>query len=401
VSGRPAPASAALPLPEPIPYARQSLDEADIAAVVAVLRSDWLTQGPVGVRFERALAAHANVAHALATNSATAALHLACLALGLGPGDRLWTSPNTFVASANCARYCGAEVDFVDIDPRTYNLSAEALAEKLAAAERSGTLPKIVVAVHFAGQSCDMRALHALAQRYGFSIIEDASHAVGGRYLDAPIGNCRYSDITVFSFHPVKIITSGEGGAALTNDAALYARMALLRSHGVTRDPALLETAAPGDWYYEQQALGFNYRLTDIQAALGLSQLARLEQFIARRRAIAAHYDSLLADLAVVTPWQQPDTASAWHLYPVCVTPESRREIFGWLRRAGIEVNVHYLPVYRQPYYRALGFREGYCPNAERYYAAALSLPMFPALADEDVVRVAQTLRTALTRLAT
>jgi UDP-4-amino-4,6-dideoxy-N-acetyl-beta-L-altrosamine transaminase len=400
VSGRPAHASAASPFLKPIPYARQSLDEADIAAVVEVLRSDWLTQGPVVVRFERALAARAAAAHAVVTNSATSALHLACLALGLGPGDRLWTSPNTFVASANCARYCGAEVDFVDIDSRTYNLSAEALAAKLAQAERTGMLPKIVVAVHFAGQSCDMRAIHALAQRFGFRVIEDASHALGGCYLGEPVGNCRYSDITVFSFHPVKIITCGEGGAALTNDPALHARMSLLRSHGVTRDPQLLEAASPGDWYYEQQALGFNYRLTDIHAALGLSQLARLEEFVTRRRVIAAQYESLLADTAVTTPWRDPATLSAWHLYPVCVAPQSRREMYAWLRHAGIEVNVHYLPVYRQPYYRALGFDEGYCPNAETYYAAALSLPMFPALTAPDVEHVVQALRAALARSA-
>lgn len=380
-----------------IPYGRQDIQEEDIAAVVDVLRSDWLTQGPTVERFEAAVAAHCGAAHAVAVNSATSALHLACLALGLKPGDSLWTSTNTFVASANCARFCGAEVDFVDIDPRTYNMSPEALAEKLDQAARSGRLPKIVVPVHFAGQSCDMVAIRALAERYGFRIIEDASHAIGGRYRGEAIGCGRHSDITVFSFHPVKIITTGEGGMALTNDPRLAALMRSLRSHGITREEAEMRGGSDGPWYYQQLTLGYNYRMTDLQAALGLSQLKRLDAYVARRRALAARYDRLLADLPLMTPYRDPDAESAMHLYVVVLhEAQRRREVFTRLRAVGIGVNVHYIPVHTQPYYRDLGFAPGYCPTAEAYYAAAMSLPMYAGLSEADQDSVVDSLREAL-----
>lgn len=385
-----------------IPYGRQDVNEADIAAVVASLRSDWLTQGPLVPRFEQALAAMAGAAQAVAVNSATSALHLACLALGLGPGDRLWTSPITFVASANCARYCGAEVDFVDIDPRTYVLDPAALEERLVAAARDGRLPKVVVVVHFAGQSADMPAIHALAQRYGFHVIEDASHAVGGRHRGVTIGAGRWSDITVFSFHPVKIVTTAEGGCALTNDDRLAARMRLLRSHGITREPAEMEGGAGEPWAYQQIDLGFNYRLTDLQAALGLSQLTRLDEFIARRQLLARRYDGMLAGLPLLTPHQDPHNQSALHLYPVQVDTaacgRSRREVFDALRAAGIGVNVHYIPVHTQPYYRRLGFRDGDFPVAEAYYARALSLPLYYGLTTAEQDRVVAALAAALAR---
>ncbi|HET9822495.1 MAG TPA: UDP-4-amino-4,6-dideoxy-N-acetyl-beta-L-altrosamine transaminase [Burkholderiaceae bacterium] len=383
-----------------IPYGRQDITDDDVAAVIATLRSDWLTQGPAIPRFEQALATHCGARHAVAMSNATAALHVACMALDLGAGDRLWTSPNTFVASANCGLYCGATVDFVDIDARSCNMSVAALEAKLAAAEREGTLPKVVVPVHFAGQSCDMRAIHALGQRYGFRIVEDASHAVGGRYLGEPVGNCRWSDIAVFSFHPVKIVTTAEGGAALTNDAALAARMERLRSHGITRDAALMEAPPDGPWDYEQIELGYNYRLTDLQAALGLSQLARLEAYVERRHALARRYDAALADLPLVTPWQSPDAHSALHLYPVQIDAQrsrlSRREAFDGLRAAGIGVNVHYIPVHTQPHYRRLGFRPGQFPAAEAFYAQAISLPMFATLAEAQQDEVIAALRRLL-----
>ena len=350
-----------------IPYGRQSISEADIEAVVDVLRSDFLTQGPAVPAFEEALAALVGARYGVAANSATSALHLACRALGVGPGDRVWTSPLTFVASANAALYCGAEVDFVDVDERTYNLCPRRLEEKLDRAAEAGTLPKAIVPVHLAGQSCDMAAIHAVASRHGVRIIEDASHAIGGRYRAGPVGGCEFSDIAVFSFHPVKIVTTGEGGMAMTNDAELAETMRLDRSHGITRDPARLQHD-DGPWYYEQQRLGFNYRMTDIAAALGLSQLARIDDFVARRREIAAAYDAAFADLPVSTPWQHPDTDSAWHLYVIRIDRQRaarpHRAVFEALRGAGIGVNLHYIPVYRQPYYRALGFGQGHCPNA-------------------------------------
>ncbi|NER62281.1 UDP-4-amino-4,6-dideoxy-N-acetyl-beta-L-altrosamine transaminase [Pseudomonas sp. MAFF212428] len=375
-----------------IPYGRQDITQADVDAVIAVLKSDFLTQGPMVPRFEQSVAEHVGAGHALAVNSATSALHIACLALGLGPGDWLWTTPVTFVASANCGLYCGAQVDFVDIDPRTYNVSVEALAAKLALAEREGTLPKVVVAVHLCGQPCDMQAIAELAQRYGFKVIEDASHAIGGKYQGEFIGNCRYSDITVFSFHPVKIITTAEGGMALTNDAELAEKMALLRSHGITRDPAKMTHEADGPWYYQQIDLGFNYRMTELQAALGVSQMERLDQYVARRHQLARRYDQLLADLPVITPWQHPDSYSGLHLYVIRLELEalniSHREVFESLRGQGIGVNLHYIPVHSQPYYQRLGFRVGDFPEAERYYAQAISLPMFQTMSEQqqDVV---------------
>lgn len=379
-----------------IPYGRQDITPADVEAVVGVLQSDFLTQGPAVPRFEQKVAAHVGAEHALAVNSATSALHIACLALGLGPGDSLWTSPITFVASANCARYCGAGVDFVDIDPRTYNLCPQALAAKLEHAEREGRLPKIVVPVHLCGQSCDMAAIHSLAQRYGFHIVEDASHAIGGRYQGEFVGNCRYSDITIFSFHPVKIVTTAEGGLALTNNPQLAERMALLRSHGITRDPAQMTREADGPWYYQQVGLGFNYRMTELQAALGVSQMDRLDAYVARRHALAARYDAALADLPLRTPWQHPDTYSAYHLYVVRCDAVLRRAVFEKLRAAGIGVNVHYIPVHTQPYYQQLGFLPGDFPLAEIYYAEAISLPLFPTLSEADQDAVIAALRACL-----
>lgn len=371
-----------------IPYGRQEITQTDIEAVVAVLQSDFLTQGPMVPRFEQAVAAYCGTAHAVAVNSATSALHIACLALGLGPGDRLWTSPITFVASANCGLYCGAQVDFVDIDPRSYNLSVTALEHKLIAAERAGTLPKVLVAVHLCGQPCEMAAIQALSQRYGFRIIEDASHAIGGRYQGEPIGSCRYSDITIFSFHPVKIITTAEGGMALTNDAALAERMELLRSHGITRDPALMTQEPDGPWYYQQVALGFNYRMTDLQAALGVSQLERLDRYVQRRHELAERYNQLLQSLPVTIPWQHPDSYSGLHLYVIRLQldriAKSHRQVFEALRAAGIGVNLHYIPVHTQPYYRQLGFNHGDFPDAERYYAEAISLPLFATITKQQ-----------------
>jgi UDP-4-amino-4,6-dideoxy-N-acetyl-beta-L-altrosamine transaminase len=371
-----------------IPYGRQSISEADIEAVTEVLRSDFLTQGPVVPAFEEAVAKLCGAQFGIAANSATSALHLACMALGVGPGDRVWTSPITFVASANAALYCGAEVDFVDIDERTYNISPELLEAKLKQAADAGNLPKVIIPVHLAGQSCDMAAIHAAASRYGVRIIEDASHAIGGSYRARPVGSCEYSDIAVFSFHPVKIVTTGEGGMAMTNDPHLAELMQTDRTHGITRDPAKLQHRDVGPWYYEQQRLGFNYRMTDIAAALGLSQLTRIEEFLARRREIAAAYDAAFADLPIIRPWQAPETESAWHLYIVRIdrrrVRRTHREVFDALRSDGIGVNLHYIPVYRQPYYRELGFGQGYCPNAEAYYAEAISIPMFPALTDEE-----------------
>jgi len=379
-----------------INYARQDITEDDIEAVVATLRSDLLTQGPVVPRFEKVVADHVGATHAVAVNSATSALHISCLALGLGPGDWLWTSPITFVASANCALYCGARVDFVDIDPTTYNLSVEALERKLEAAEREGRLPKIVVAVHFSGQSCDMSAIAELAKRYQFRVIEDASHAIGGRYRNGSIGSCRYSDITIFSFHPVKIITTGEGGMALTNDDGLAKKIALLRSHGITRDAALMDRKAEGRWYYQQIDLGFNYRMTEIQAALGVSQMGRIEAYVARRHALAGRYDVLLQDMPLARPVQTADTYSAYHLYPVRVPAAARRGVFESLWDAGIAVNVHYIPVHLQPYYQAMGFKPGDYPEAERYYAEAISLPLYPTLTEAQQDQVVAALKSAV-----
>ncbi|MCC6139061.1 MAG: UDP-4-amino-4,6-dideoxy-N-acetyl-beta-L-altrosamine transaminase [Nitrospira sp.] len=375
-----------------IPYGRQDVSEADIQAVVDVLRSDFLTQGPAVPAFESAVAAHCGVQHAVAVNSATSALHLACLALGVGPGFRVWTSPITFVASANCALYCGAQIDFVDIDPRTYNLSVACLEAKLAQAEKAGCLPHVVIPVHLCGQSCEMARIHELGRQYGFKIIEDASHAIGGTYRSEPIGSCRYSDITVFSFHPVKIITTGEGGMAVTNDSQLAKQMQLLRSHGITRDTGEMTRESDGPWYYQQITLGFNYRMTDLQAALGLSQMKRLNEFIAQRHAIFRRYDEWLSRMPVVLPWQHPDSYSGLHLYVIRLKRNeirtTHRAVFESMRAAGIGVNLHYIPVYRQPYYEGLGFNAGHCPEAERYYAEAISLPMYPGLTEAEQDRV-------------
>jgi UDP-4-amino-4,6-dideoxy-N-acetyl-beta-L-altrosamine transaminase len=386
-----------------IPYGRQNISAEDVDAVVSVLTSDFLTQGPAVPAFEAAVAAATGAAHAIAVSSATAGLHIACLALDLGPGDILWTAPNTFVASANAGLYCGATVDFVDTDPRSYCMSAAALADKLSEADRLGQLPKIVMPVHFAGQCADMRAIHALAQRYGFRIIEDASHSIGASYLGEPVGTCRYSDICVFSFHPVKIITTAEGGLCTTADPELAARLAQLRTHGITRDAARMEGPSEGPWYYQQTMLGLNYRMTDIQAALGTSQMKRLGAFIAERHRLARRYDDLLANLPVATPWQDPDSHSALHLYPIRLHLDSdrpgRRQVFDRLRADGIGVNVHYIPVHLQPYYRKLGFRPGQFPEAEAYYAGALSIPLYATLSDAQQDIVVEALKKAVLSL--
>jgi UDP-4-amino-4,6-dideoxy-N-acetyl-beta-L-altrosamine transaminase len=369
-----------------IPYGRQDINQSDIDAVVAVLRSDFLTQGPAVPAFEKSVAKYCGAQHTVAVNSATSALHIACLALGVGNGDIVWTTPITFVASANCALYCGAMVDFVDIDPRTYNLSVERLADKLSVAEKAGKLPKVLIPVHLCGQPCDMESIYALSQKYGFKIIEDASHAIGGKYKGEPIGNCRYSNIAVFSFHPVKIITTGEGGMAMTNDAQLAKRMQLLRSHGITRDENDMTHGPDGPWYYQQIDLGFNYRMTDLQAALGLSQIQRLNDFVTQRHVIAKRYNQMLADLPVNTPWQHEDSYSGLHLYVIRLNlaeiGKTHRQIFEELREMDIGINLHYIPVYRQPYYENLGFKTGYCLEAEQYYAEAISLPMYPNLTE-------------------
>jgi UDP-4-amino-4,6-dideoxy-N-acetyl-beta-L-altrosamine transaminase len=383
-----------------IPYGRQNIDESDIQAVIAVLKSDFLTQGPVIAQFEKYIAQICHANYAVAVNSATSALHIACMAVGLGPGDIAWTSPITFVASANCARYCGAEVDFVDIDPETYNLSIQALKAKLIQAELAGKLPKVVIPVHLSGQPCEMKQIHALGQKYGFKIIEDASHAIGGKYAGEPIGNCRYSDITVFSFHPVKIITTGEGGMALTNHVELAKRMERLRSHGITRESEEMTHAPDGPWYYQQIELGFNYRMTDLQAALGLSQVQRLGEFMEKRHSIAHRYDSLLLNVPVKTPWQHPDSYSGWHLYIVRLQSANQKKshsaVFSDLRDAGIGVNKHYIPVYLQPYYQNQGFQTGYCPESEKYYSEAISLPIFPGLSEGQQDQVVKALKSVI-----
>ncbi len=358
-----------------IPYGRQSIDEADIASVIDVLHSEWLTQGPGIALFEEAMASYCHSKYAVALSNATAALHVACLALGVGKGDLVWTSTNTFVASANCARYCGADVDFVDIDPVSLNMSVKVLSFKLEKAKQQGRLPKVVIPVHFSGLSCEMEAIFALSKQYGFKIIEDASHAVGAEYNGYPVGSCQYSDITVFSFHPVKIITTGEGGMALTNQIELADHMIRLRSHGIAQKPEHMKSQPQGAWEYQQIELGHNYRMTNLQAALGLSQLKKLPEFIAKRRTIAKRYHELLAELPVVRPLASDE--SSWHLYPVRFPAEKRKAIFDAFRKADIWVQVHYIPVHTQPYYANLGFQRGDFPEAERYYNEAISLPLF------------------------
>ncbi|ADP98162.1 UDP-4-amino-4,6-dideoxy-N-acetyl-beta-L-altrosamine transaminase [Marinobacter adhaerens] len=383
-----------------IPYGKQEISQADIDSVLEVLQSDFLTQGPKVPEFESKVAEHVGAKHALAVNSATSALHIACMSLGLGPGDWLWTSPITFVASANCGLYCGAKVDFVDIDPKTYNMCPKALAAKLEQAEKSACLPKIVVAVHLCGQPCDMAEVHRLSKKYGFRVIEDASHAIGGKYRGEFIGNSRYSDITVFSFHPVKIITTAEGGMALTNDENLASRMNLLRSHGITRDPRLMTREADGPWYYQQIDLGFNYRMTELQAALGVSQMNRLDAFVARRHELAGRYNEILARLPVTTPWQHPDSYSGLHLYVIRLSlnevDKSHREVFESLREQGIGVNLHYIPVHTQPYYESMGFNASDFPEAMAYYREAISLPMFHGMTYEQQDQVSSALEFSL-----
>lgn len=380
-----------------IPYGKQEITQADIDAVVDVLTSDFLTQGPQVPRFEKTVAEYCGANHALATNSATSALHIACLALGLGQGDWLWTTPITFVASANCGLYCGAMVDFVDIDPQTYNLSPKALERKLVRADQEGRLPKVVVVVHLCGQSCDMKVIYSLSQRYGFKVIEDASHAIGGKYCGEPIGNCRYSDITIFSFHPVKIVTTAEGGMALTNNDGLAQHMGLLRSHGITRDEALMTHPSDGPWYYQQIDLGFNYRMTELQAALGISQIQRLDTYVAHRHEIAQRYNVLLKGLPLTLPWQHPDSYSGLHLYVIRVlgNRENHRAVFESLRAQGIGVNLHYIPVHTQPYFQQMGFRKGDFPMAEAYYNEAISLPMFPNLTEQQQEEIVKALHVA------
>lgn len=383
-----------------IPYGRQDISQQDIDAVVEVLQSDFLTQGPKVPAFEKSVMEACNAKYAVAVNSATSALHIACLALGLSKGDWLWTTPNTFVASANCGLYCGAQVDFVDIDPRTYNMSAKALERKLVIAEKEGALPKVVIPVHFSGQPCDMAAIHALSQKYGFKIIEDASHAIGGKYKDEPIGNCRYSDITVFSFHPVKIVTTAEGGITVTNDHKLAEQLNLLRSHGITRDEGLMTKPADGPWYYQQIELGYNYRMTDMQAALGVSQMQRLGEYVAKRHELAERYNQLLKDLPIILPWQHEDSYSGLHLYVIRLQldkiSKTHLDVFNGIREVGILVNLHYIPVHLQPYYQEMGFNEGQFPEAEQYYKEAISLPMFPTMTEEQQNQVVSSLKSIL-----
>jgi len=383
-----------------IPYGRQDISVEDIQAVIDVLRSDYLTQGPAVPAFEKCVADYCGVQYAVAMNSATSALHLACLALGVGQNDLVWTSPITFVASANCALYCGAQIDFVDIDPHTFNMSVERLAEKLEHAKKSGTLPKVLIPVHMCGQPCDMATIYTLAQNYGVKVIEDASHAIGGGYQGEPIGSCRFSDITIFSFHPVKIITTAEGGMAVTNNAHLAKKMQVLRSHGITRDAGEMLQIPSGPWYYEQIELGFNYRMTDIQAALGLSQMRRLNEFVTKRHDLAKQYDRLLKDFPVTPPFQNGDGYSSFHLYVVRLRLDkinrTHRQVFESLRASGIGVNLHYIPVYLQPYYKGLGFEVGYCSEAEKYYAEALSLPMYFSLTASQQDKVIAALAEAI-----
>lgn len=383
-----------------IPYGRQDISQQDIDAVVEVLQSDFLTQGPKVPAFEQSVMDACNAKYAVAVNSATSALHIACLALGLGEGDWLWTTPNTFVASANCGLYCGAQVDFVDIDPRTYNMSAKTLEQKLVIAQKEGSLPKIVIPVHFSGQPCDMAAIHALSQKYGFKIIEDASHAIGGKYKDESIGNCRYSDITVFSFHPVKIVTTAEGGVAVTNDTKLANQLNLLRSHGITREEGLMTKPGDGPWYYQQIELGYNYRMTDMQAALGVSQMQRLDEYVDKRHELAERYNELLKELPITLPWQHEDSYSGLHLYVIRLhldkISKTHLDVFNGMREAGILVNLHYIPVHLQPYYQEMGFNEGQFPEAEQYYKEAISLPMFPTMTEEQQNQVVDTLRELL-----
>lgn len=386
-----------------IPYGRQDIQDSDVQAVINVLLSDFLTQGPVVPQFEQVVSKHCGARHALAVNSATSALHIALLALDVTAGDIVWTSPNTFVASANAALYCGASVDFIDIDPVTYNMSIIALSEKLAHANKTGRLPKVVIPVHLTGQPCDMAQIYDLAMLYGFKVVEDASHAIGGQYRGQPIGNCAYSDVTVFSFHPVKIVTTAEGGMVLTNNDALAEKMALYRSHGITRDPALMNQVSDGPWFYQQIALGYNYRMTELQAALGVSQMQRLGSYIERRHEIAARYNHELANLPIILPRQEPYAHSAYHLYVIrlnldAIAPLTHVQVFQSLRDRGILVNLHYIPVHTQPFYQLMGFSWGDFPHAEAYYKNAISIPMYPTMTADEQTQVIQALRETLAK---
>lgn len=376
-----------------IPYSCQNISDDDIAAVTAILRSDFLTQGPAGPGFEAAFAARHKVAYAVGVSNATAGLHIACLALGVGPGSLVWTSPNSFIASANCALYCGADVDFVDVNPATRNMSLAALTAKLEAADRAGRLPDVLIPVDFSGLACDLKEMRELADRYGFKILEDASHATGASYLGEPVGSA-FADATVFSFHAVKIVTTGEGGMVTTNDDAIATRLRLLRSHGMTRDTAQMEGESDGGWYYEQVALGYNYRLTDMQSALGLSQMSRLDAWQRRRAELADRYDQLFAGMPIRLPVRLQDRESAWHLYAIELGDDcaaSRADVFAGMRAAQIGVNVHYIPINTQPHYRKLGFKRGDCPAAEHYYDRAISIPLFPAMTEDQQARVVAT----------
>jgi UDP-4-amino-4,6-dideoxy-N-acetyl-beta-L-altrosamine transaminase len=383
-----------------IPYGKQDINQSDIEAVIEVLKSDFLTQGPQVPLFEKNVSNYCNAQYGVAVNSATSALHVACLALGLGKDDWLWTSPNSFVASANCGLYCGAKVDFVDIDPKTYNLSVEELKKKLIQAKKDNKLPKIVIPVHFAGQSCDMQSIHKLSKEYGFKILEDASHAIGGKYLDKPIGGCQYSDITVFSFHPVKIITTAEGGLATTNQKELAEKMQLFRAHGITREPKLMTKKTEGGWYYQQVELGFNYRMNDLQAALGIAQMKRLDKFITIRHLLKQRYHELLKDLSLITPAQSSDSYSSLHLYPVQLKLEqlskSHNQIFDELRKNGVGVNLHYIPIHMQPYFQNMGFKKGNFPIVENYYSRAISIPIYQGLTTELQDKVVAVLKKIL-----
>lgn len=383
-----------------IPYGRQDINEEDLRIVIETLKSDFLTQGPMVPKFENCLSQYTGASYCFAMNSATSALHVACLALGVKKGDTVWTSPITFVASANAALYCGANVKFVDIDSRTFNLCPEALESELVQAEKLGSLPKVVIPVHLAGQSCDMEKIHNLSLRFGFKIIEDASHAIGGTFNGAKVGSCRYSDITIFSFHPVKIITTAEGGMLLSNSSEIAIKVELLRSHGITRKHELMEGVSHGSWYYEQIELGYNYRMTDLQAALGLSQMSRLDEFVDKRNNIASFYTEKLSDLPLRLPVIDFKCKSSFHLYIIRLNlkriTKSHREVFEELRRDGVGVNIHYIPVYKQPYYRRLGYSDGNCPEADRYYSEAISIPMFPSLSEKELGQVVKSLRNVL-----
>jgi len=383
-----------------IPYGRQEIDSEDVEAVLKTLRSDWLTQGPTVPEFEQLIGSYCEAKHAIATNSATSALHIACLALGVKKGDKVWTSPVSFVASANCALYCGADVDFVDVNPITYNLCPELLEKKLIQAKKSGDLPRVLIPVHLAGQSCDMAKIYELSQRYSFRIIEDASHAIGGQYKESLIGGCRFSDITVFSFHPVKIITTGEGGMVLTNSKKLADKVRLLRSHGIIKDQSLMQGPIDGPWYYEQTSLGYNFRMTDLQASLGISQSKRLDSIIERRRSIASKYDRELEALPLITPAQSLDCLSSWHLYIVKLKlseiSRTKKEVFESMREKGIGVNLHYIPIYRHPYYRSLGLSDKDFPNSAEYYREAMTIPIYPNMTEEQQASVIAALTSSI-----